>query len=1220
MPLRSRKISPFKFLKSYQIDDIDSYYGRKKETTRLYDLYKDSSLIVLHGPSGSGKTSLIYCGLLNRAHLKKGSVLSIRRDNNFITSIKKKLFIHNDNNGSILEDQSVLLDNFLNSFSELKRISKGIETIDEMTLDVEDEILRLKKKKSKSIVSSTDVLVEDIEGKIIKNTQVLEHYVIQRDASIQKLTASNQKVIETSNEISKYFRQKNKVLHHVPLIIFDQFEELFVYGNKEEINKFGLFLKLIFDHKIPFNIIISLREEYFGHLDQLQNYIPNIFYRKIRLAHPNKDTIRSIIDKSFAKFNINQYKDHTIINDRELLTQKEKENRIDQIIEQIKIQDGSDTSYHLPFLQVYLDSLYKMDYQRTYPERVPDTIIKEYGEYPPLEFKEQEIKDFGSIKNVLEHYIREVNHKIINNTSNKLNNRNQHKDSVIKLLRHFKTKNDHKKRIPLSKQKNGIYIIDHEKLLNKIQIDIWGNSNDYEYNSTISEIIEELTDRGILTIGSDYVELSHDIIAKVISGMRTEEDFRLLIKRDFDSSFAIYHDTKRKEDLLNLQQVHRVRQYKDYIINAENIEEFKRKQEFFDKSILYNEKVKKEQQSWLDSVRDKEKILIKKYARVILLVFTIFLIILLYFLNNIAKSNDIYRITSDAFRVYKIDKTRSFWGIMKSNKMLNEDKDILSKEGISLVNNFKNELYKNYIKNPFYLNSIDLGLGHIINTKTRREGENDSITLFALTSTKKLIVRSLNYRKEGSQKEGYQGKNKFDPLNNIIAYEPFTVKDTTFIFAAQHIEDKIALCLFDDKGTRHYIDTKGVPEEVFSSTSIIGDIEQLKDNSFLIGINKTLYQINLQKSKEGLFTASIVPIEELLYNIRRIKSFGNMDYLVLYGSKSLFFKRNDSINSELPKQFLNKIDSIYSFEIVADSSKQKLLLGLEGSVEEINLNNLSDSEKHNVWHDKKISSIDVNKKNGQILLGSFDNTASLWSSDYRLLKQFIGHTDAIHNVSFVKGNPEYVITSGEDQKIKIWNINSITDTVDDKEIEYIKVKYQNKSKNLSLRITQKDTKKSIIITTKDNAILLEDSSKKTDTLFGHTDKIRNIDFSEDGSYLVSGSSDNKAIIWKLAKSKTTYDSIQTLTTHTNDVIDVEFYKNDLLLTASKDNTVQIYKREKDKNQFIQIPSIIRHEYGIKAATFYNENYIISIDVKNIVKKWEFTKFDSLVKARTYKIK
>ncbi|MDX1912375.1 MAG: ATP-binding protein, partial [Saprospiraceae bacterium] len=60
------KTSPFKFLDSYQKDDQAIFFGREKETEKLYDALSGVKHLLIYGPSGAGKTSLIECGLRNQ--------------------------------------------------------------------------------------------------------------------------------------------------------------------------------------------------------------------------------------------------------------------------------------------------------------------------------------------------------------------------------------------------------------------------------------------------------------------------------------------------------------------------------------------------------------------------------------------------------------------------------------------------------------------------------------------------------------------------------------------------------------------------------------------------------------------------------------------------------------------------------------------------------------------------------------------------------------------------------------------------------------------------------------------------------------------------------------------------------------------------------------------------------------------------------------------------
>ncbi len=79
--------SPFKFLDAYQKDDYQVFFGREKETERLYKALSGVKHLLVYGPSGAGKTSLIECGLRNQFSDADWFALSIRRGDNINESV-----------------------------------------------------------------------------------------------------------------------------------------------------------------------------------------------------------------------------------------------------------------------------------------------------------------------------------------------------------------------------------------------------------------------------------------------------------------------------------------------------------------------------------------------------------------------------------------------------------------------------------------------------------------------------------------------------------------------------------------------------------------------------------------------------------------------------------------------------------------------------------------------------------------------------------------------------------------------------------------------------------------------------------------------------------------------------------------------------------------------------------------------------------------------------
>ncbi|MEW7292040.1 AAA family ATPase [Aquimarina sp. 2304DJ70-9] len=1211
----SKIISPFKFLDSYQKKDYQTYFGRDQESSSLFDLYKDSSIMILHGPSGSGKTSLIYCGLLNKIREDK-KVISIRRDDNIIEAIKKTLFIYSGGENWTSDTPSKLLDDFFSSHADLNRILGFIEHIEGLMLNVEEEIIERKRNKKKVTLAPSEQLevdtsinaAEDDQYAIIKYKERLRKFIIERKELLEKLREKNKQVTTISNQLNHYLtnvRVKNSTTLFAPLVIFDQFEELFVHGTKEEINRFGFFLKLIFDYKIPFNIIISLREEYFGYLDQLQSYIPHIFYKKIRLAHPDKESIKNIIEKSFQKFNINQYKGAT----NEELPDIEKQNRIELILDQIKIKDNGSTSYHLPFLQVYLDRLYKIDYYRTYGS---DSSRNENDTLLPLEFKEDEIKEFGSIENVLENYIREINNKIIRNTDNKLNNKVQHKDSVIKFLRHFRTKDDLKKRVPIQTVGENYYIINNQKTLNKIQSDIW-HDNNLEYNDTVSEIINELKEKGILNVSTDYAELSHDIIAKVISNIRTEDDFRSLIKKDFISSFDIYEDTKNEGDLLSIQQIERMNQCMSYIMNDDNTERLERKKQFLKKSIEESQKEELEK-------KKLEKRLKKfVYYPTIITCLLFILIALIYSSYNLSKelkinelSVNIHKIMGYALSDYNIDKTKSLNYILNSEDLLEKESKkllyfmpILSDQDsiFDFVKDFKNEFYKEYHRTPLYHNSLDFKgrLKKIKATKTRLAPSNNSLLyVFVLSETDSLIVKSVLYKKKNAPSNSVLFEAK-----NVLAYEPFKSKNRLMTLIAQKDDNTVQLKLIDHANENKTTAVTGAPlingsNKKNDSLSVY--IEHQSQYSFLIAIDKVVNKVTIDSISKNTYT--IDPIITLSDPIRKIKTFKDKKYYLVLHGKNKFYTNNTTIDSTFLNSALAEEDSFHTFQIKNDTT---LFLGLQGRIKVFDLFNKN--IKDHFVHDKQINTIDLNDE-GEMLISSQDNGANLLSKNNMLLKQFIGHAKPLKNVSFIDKN--FIVTSSEDQTVKIWNIAPIEIASGSVTGEIIDVQYQNDDKIKVIYNPKNDTikrldgrvDKTVFLSINDNSIQ------------EHKGEVKNSDASLDNVYKLSRISNDLLLINN--KSKSNYEVIKVSPRITREIIAIDL-QDSLLLTASNDNTIQIYQKEKGQSKYIQIPSMIHHDYTINAATFSKDgHFILSGDERGNIKKWEFEKFEELINSRTFK--
>ena len=87
----SPKSSPFKFLDSYQKEDIEVFFGRETETEELYHALSGVKHLLIYGSSGVGKTSLVECGLRNQFSDADWYALTIRRGNNIMASVYSEI-------------------------------------------------------------------------------------------------------------------------------------------------------------------------------------------------------------------------------------------------------------------------------------------------------------------------------------------------------------------------------------------------------------------------------------------------------------------------------------------------------------------------------------------------------------------------------------------------------------------------------------------------------------------------------------------------------------------------------------------------------------------------------------------------------------------------------------------------------------------------------------------------------------------------------------------------------------------------------------------------------------------------------------------------------------------------------------------------------------------------------------------------------------------------
>lgn len=343
-------------------------------------------------------------------------------------------------------------------------------------------------------------------------------------------------------------------------LVFDQFEELFILGDEAEQNKFIADIKQLIDEKLHCKVIFIIREEYLGQLYHFENTIPYIFDFRLRVEPMSVKLATVVLDKSFSEFNIT--------------LEPPKEKRIQQIIGNVS---GEKSGIQLPYMQVYLDMLYREDFHRTYPDGNNE-------EFPELEFTEDEIEKFGQIEDVLSSFLDDQKTELQQRLSTDYN---VDKESVSDLLDALVTEEGTKRPFYFRRKNQNIDINpSYKKFLPNMP------------DEAIDSSIVFLEKKKILRFVDDNsFELAHDSLAKLIDQKRTNEQRQFNeIRKSLLTNFRDYDKT---EQFLSEKQLNR---YEPFILSLRLEDEV---HDFIKKSEENVETLKEEERA---ALKEKEKV------------------------------------------------------------------------------------------------------------------------------------------------------------------------------------------------------------------------------------------------------------------------------------------------------------------------------------------------------------------------------------------------------------------------------------------------------------------------------------------------------------------------------------------------------------------------------------------------------------------------------------
>ncbi|MCK4665049.1 MAG: ATP-binding protein, partial [Bacteroidales bacterium] len=128
--------------------------------------------------------------------------------------------------------------------------------------------------------------------------------------------------------------------HFKPIyLIFDQFEEVFIFGSKEERKEFIRNVKKVIESEVQCKFLFVIREEYLAGITEFEREITDFFSNRMRVEKMNRQNAKQVIEEPCKVFDI-----------------KVEEGFAEQLIEKLSPES---TEVELTYLQVYLDKVFR---------------------------------------------------------------------------------------------------------------------------------------------------------------------------------------------------------------------------------------------------------------------------------------------------------------------------------------------------------------------------------------------------------------------------------------------------------------------------------------------------------------------------------------------------------------------------------------------------------------------------------------------------------------------------------------------------------------------------------------------------------------------------------------------------------------------------------------------------------------------------------------------
>jgi len=189
----------------------------------------------------------------------------------------------------------------------------------------------------------------------------------------------------------------------------------------------------------------------------------------------------------------------------------------------------------------------------------------------------------------------------------------------------------------------------------------------------------------------------------------------------------------------------------------------------------------------------------------------------------------------------------------------------------------------------------------------------------------------------------------------------------------------------------------------------------------------------------------------------------------------------------------------------------------------------------------RISAVSFSPDGNEFVTGSWDNSVKLWDLNGKKLKEFNGHTGRVLSVAF-SPDGRMIISGGQDNTFRLWDVENNSS----KTFQY---------NNMISSVAFSPDGKMFATASYDNTAHLWDLNGNSLSIFlGHSAPLESVRFSPDGTKILTGATDQSARLWDLKGNL-----IRVFNGHFNDVHTVAFSPDgNFVLTGSEDRTARLW--------------------------------------------------------------